>query len=95
MVHPADPQTRLGAGRSRVALAAPAGPLRLLLIGGAPFGEAVLMWWNFVARTSAEIEEAREDWAAGRRFGEVTGYPGARLDAPPFVARPVPPADRI
>ena len=92
---PPDTLVFLGAGRSRVALTAPGGPLRLLLIGGAPFGEAVLMWWNFVARTSAEIEQAREDWAAGRRFGEVKGYPGARLDAPPFVARPVSPADRI
>jgi redox-sensitive bicupin YhaK (pirin superfamily) len=94
-VLPPDALVFLGTGRSRLALAAPGGPLRLLLIGGAPFGEAVLMWWNFVARTSAEIAEAREEWAAGRRFGEVKGYPGARLDAPPFVARPVPPADRI
>ena len=48
------------------------------------------MWWNFVARTAEEIVAAREDWQAGRRFGEVRGYPGARLDAPEYVARPVP-----
>jgi hypothetical protein len=48
------------------------------------------MWWNFVARTTDEIVAAREDWQAGRRFGEVRAYAGARLDAPPLAARPVP-----
>jgi hypothetical protein len=64
---------------------------RSLLIGGTPFGETILMWWNFVARTPDEIREARDDWQAGRRFGEVRAYAGARLEAPPLVARPVPP----
>lgn len=49
------------------------------------------MWWNFVARAPDEIREARDDWQAGRRFGEVRAYAGPRLDAPPLVARPVPP----
>jgi hypothetical protein len=43
-----------------------------------------------VARTTDEIVAAREDWEAGRRFGEVAAYDGPRLSAPPFVARPVP-----
>jgi redox-sensitive bicupin YhaK (pirin superfamily) len=64
---------------------------RVLLIGGAPLGETILMWWNFVARTTDEIVAAREDWQARRRFAEVRGYSGERLDAPPFMARPVPP----
>ncbi|MFN8093094.1 MAG: pirin family protein [Vicinamibacteria bacterium] len=85
----------LGTGRSELSLAAKRdSPLRLLLLGGAPFGETVLMWWNFVARTAGEIREARDDWQAGRRFGEVKAYRGARLDAPPFVARPVPPSTK-
>ena len=54
-------------------------PFRGLLIGGAPFGETVLMWWNFVARTTEEIVAAREDWQAGRRFGEVRAYAGPRV----------------
>jgi hypothetical protein len=86
---PLEPATLLylGAGRAELPLrAAPAAPLRFLLLGGAPFGETVLMWWNFVARTADEIREAREDWQAGRRFGEVGAYGGARLEAPPFVA---------
>jgi quercetin 2,3-dioxygenase len=80
----------LGAGRRQLELRAQVPPLRVLLLGGAPFGETVLMWWNFVARTTDEIVAARADWQAGRRFGEVRAYEGPRLEAPPFVARPVP-----
>jgi redox-sensitive bicupin YhaK (pirin superfamily) len=55
---------------------------RVLLIGGPPFGETILMWWNFVARTPEEIAEARTDWEERRRFGEVAAYKGPRLGAP-------------
>ncbi|MFJ1753502.1 pirin family protein [Kitasatospora sp. NPDC088134] len=57
-------------------------PARLVLLGGTPFGEEIVMWWNFVARTGEEIVQARLDWEKGDRFGEVTGYPGDRLPAP-------------
>jgi hypothetical protein len=40
------------------------------------------MWWNFVARTHEEIAAAREDWAAGRRFGSVGGCERDALPAP-------------
>jgi redox-sensitive bicupin YhaK (pirin superfamily) len=55
---------------------------RLLLIGGRPFGEPILMWWNFVARTPEEIAHAREAWMQHERFGDVTAYHGSRLPAP-------------
>jgi hypothetical protein len=58
---------------------------RVLLIGGPPFPESILMWWNFVARTPDEIREARADWEAHRRFGEVSAYKGPRLAAPELV----------
>ena len=77
----------LGVGRSELALAGRGGASRILLLGGAPFGETVLMWWNFVARSTEEIIAARDDWEAGRRFGEVRGYDGRRTSAPPFVPR--------
>jgi len=81
----------LGTGRDEICLTVEPGRRpRALLLGGAPLGESVLMWWNFVARTAEEIVSAREDWQAGRRFGEVRGYPGQRLEAPAYVARPVP-----
>jgi redox-sensitive bicupin YhaK (pirin superfamily) len=68
-------------GRDRVELACD-GAAQLLLIGGTPFDEALLIWWNFVARTQAEIEEAAADWNAGRRFGDVLGTALARVPAP-------------
>jgi hypothetical protein len=60
------------------------------VIGGEPFGERLLMWWNFVARNGEEITQARGDWAAGR-FPEVHGYPGAPLAAPPLPPVPLKP----
>jgi redox-sensitive bicupin YhaK (pirin superfamily) len=54
--------------------------------------ETIIMWWNFVARTPDEIAQARDDWEAHRRFGEVKAYAGPRLDAPSLqrLARPNP-----
>jgi len=65
---------------------------RVLFIGGPPFPETILMWWNFVARTPEEIAQARADWQMGSRFGEVRAYRGPRLDAPELarLARPNP-----
>jgi len=80
----------LGSGRRELVIHSQGEGSRLLLLGGAPFGETILMWWNFVGRSTEEIVAAREDWQAGRRFGHVTDYAGPRLDAPPFIARPVP-----
>jgi redox-sensitive bicupin YhaK (pirin superfamily) len=52
-------------------------PARLILIGGEPFGEEIVMWWNFIGRDSEEIARFREEWQAeGERFGRVEGYVG-------------------
>ena len=53
------------------------------------------MWWNFVARTQSEIEQAREDWSQGTRFGEVKGYDGAPLRAPQLPEVPLKPRGRV
>lgn len=74
----------LGTQRSQVSIASREGA-RVLLIGGLPFAETILMWWNFVARTADEIRDARNDWEARRRFGDVSAYHGARLPAPAIV----------
>jgi hypothetical protein len=71
----------LGRGRSEVVLRS-AEDSRLFLLGGEPFEESLVMWWNFVGRTHSEIVEARADWQAGRRFGAVAGYAGDPLPAP-------------
>lgn len=79
----------LGTNRSGLELMTSTAAARTVLVGGAPFGEAIIMWWNFVARSAEEIRSAREDWEQHRRFGDVKAYAGARLPAPPFVLRPV------
>jgi quercetin 2,3-dioxygenase len=71
----------LGLGRASVDLFA-ARPARLFLLGGEPFDEPLVMWWNFVGRGHDEVAEFRADWAAHRRFGAVDGYAGDRLPAP-------------
>jgi quercetin 2,3-dioxygenase len=71
----------LGRGREALEIRC-TGPSRMILIGGVPFGEDILLWWNFVGRTREEIEEASAAWNAGLRFGEVRGSPSARLIAP-------------
>jgi redox-sensitive bicupin YhaK (pirin superfamily) len=69
-------------GREQIQIAAREGTTAMLL-GGVPLGEQLLMWWNFVARTPEEIQAAAADWRAGR-FGEVGGYAGEPLAAPPL-----------
>jgi hypothetical protein len=82
-----------GPGREELALRTEAAA-RILLIGGTPFGEEILVWWNFVARTREEIAAATRDWNAGRRFGTVRGSPSPPLVAPDVAGlnlRPAPP----
>ncbi len=71
----------LNVGRSSLEMQSANGA-RFLLLGGEPFPEHVLMWWNFVARTPEEIATARAAWEAGEHFGDVRGYAGPRLHAP-------------
>jgi quercetin 2,3-dioxygenase len=70
--------------REHARLSAPAGS-SLMLLGGEPLGEQLMMWWNFVARTPEEIEAAAASWRAGA-FGEVGGYQGEPMAAPPLDA---------
>lgn len=72
----------LGPGHRSMSLAFD-DPAQLLVIGGAPFAEDVLLWWNFVGRHPEEITQAADDWNAGRGpFGVVQGYDGPPLVAP-------------
>ncbi len=72
----------LDAGPDRLALANPGTePARAILLGGQPFAEDVIMWWNFIGRTQEEIETYRQQWQGGaggdaERFGQVAGYTG-------------------
>ncbi|MFD8970916.1 pirin family protein [Streptomyces sp. NPDC059593] len=75
----------LGCGRTELPLHA-LSDAGLMLLGGEPFEEEIVMWWNFVGRTDEEIRKAREEWMTSDRFGEVKGYDGDRLDAPEVPA---------
>jgi len=77
---PTGPLLYLGTGRERLRLSASA-PARLLLLGGEPFAEEIIMWWNFIGRSHEEIVASRDDWMAGRRFGTVS-FEGDPLPAP-------------
>jgi quercetin 2,3-dioxygenase len=71
----------VGTGRSSLTLSAMDG--RALLLGGEPFPDDLVMWWNFVGRSHDEIATARAAWeASDDRFGVVAGHDGARIPAP-------------
>ncbi|WP_034276262.1 pirin family protein [Haloechinothrix halophila] len=78
----------VGIGATCLRLANPsAEPARVVLLGGAPFDEDIVMWWNFVARSHDEIVRFQHEWQQeSERFGQVDGYVGdpARLPAPPL-----------
>lgn len=45
---------------------------RFMLLGGEPMDGHRFVWWNFVASSRERIEQAKEDWRAGR-IGQVPG----------------------
>lgn len=79
------PLAYLGTGRDRLDLVADRDGATVLLIGGEPLQEELVMWWNFVGRDHDEIVAARDAWEQhSARFGEVAGHDGARIPAPPL-----------
>ncbi|MER5178323.1 pirin family protein [Streptomyces sp. NPDC002896] len=84
----------LGCGRSELPLRAES-DAGLMLLGGEPFEEELVMWWNFIGRSQQEIEEARKEWMEGSCFGEVHGYAGGRLPAPELPPVPLKPRGRV
>jgi hypothetical protein len=85
----------LGTGRRTVRLAAEEAA-SLLLLGGEPFEEQLVMWWNFVGRSGEEIVDYADRWnAEDERFGVVVGYDGDRLPAPALPAMPLKARGRV
>jgi redox-sensitive bicupin YhaK (pirin superfamily) len=56
------PLLYLGSGHGTLALRAEE-PARAMLLGGEPFAEEIVMWWNFVGGDHEDIVRARSDWA--------------------------------
>jgi redox-sensitive bicupin YhaK (pirin superfamily) len=75
----------LGDSRHEVTVSSEHGAL-IFVLGGEPFEEDLVMWWNFAARTHDEIAQARADWetpdASVARFGRVVNHGDERIPAP-------------
>jgi redox-sensitive bicupin YhaK (pirin superfamily) len=65
---------------------------RLLVLGGPPFGEPIVMWWNFIGRTHEEIVGFREEWQAqiegGRQVDGRFGVVDIDMDSIPAPEMP-------
>ncbi|RYB93515.1 pirin family protein [Nocardioides oleivorans] len=65
---------------------------RMLVLGGPPFGEAIVMWWNFIGRTHDEIVGYREEWQAqladGRQVDGRFGVVDLDMDSIPAPEMP-------
>ncbi|MFS0853101.1 pirin family protein [Microbacterium sp. 179-I 3D4 NHS] len=73
----------LGDSRETIEVESTQGAL-LFLLGGEPFEDDIVMWWNFAGRSHEEIADARAEWeAASDRFGVVEGH-DVRIPAPPL-----------
>ncbi|MFM9450826.1 pirin family protein [Streptomyces europaeiscabiei] len=84
----------LGCGRTELPLRADS-DASLMLLGGEPFEEELIMFWNWIGRSQEEIAQARRDWMEGTRFGEVEGYDGPPLSAPELPAVSLKPRGRV
>ena len=61
-------------------------PLKAMLFGGEPLDAHRYLWWNFVSSSRERIEQAKDDWRAGR-FGTI---PGDAAESIPLPDRPGP-----
>ena len=63
-----------GAGDAMTFAAAPSGDMDILLLGGQPIREPVAAYGPFVMNTRAELQQAFEDYQAGR-LGSIPAVP--------------------
>ena len=55
----------------------------MLVLGGKPFGEQIVMWWNFIGRSHEEVVAFRDQWQ--RQRADRTPGPPGRYGAFPDV----------
>jgi quercetin 2,3-dioxygenase len=74
----------LGDNRRNIRLRSPAGG-RVIMLGGQPFVEDVVMWWNFIGRSHEEIVSFRSAWERrDARFPSVLSRTEKVMEAPPM-----------
>lgn len=67
----------------------------LLLLGGPPFGEQVVMWWNFIGRSHEEVVEYRTEWQTLIDAGSSYRFSLPRGDLLPPIPAPALPNVRM
>jgi redox-sensitive bicupin YhaK (pirin superfamily) len=84
----------LGVGRRSLRLRSTGGG-RVMLLGGEPFQEEIVMWWNFVGRSHAEVAGYRAAWEQREpRFPPVVDRGERVMEAPPMPSVPLKPRPR-
>ncbi|MDN5852995.1 MAG: pirin family protein, partial [Actinomycetia bacterium] len=80
---PADHLAVVETGHRALRVEAGTEPVLALLIGGEPFGEEIIMWWNFIGRTHEEIETYRAAYQAEMGFEvPLAGSPLSEFEEP-------------
>ena len=67
----------------------------LLLLGGAPFGEKIVMWWNFIGRDHDEVAEYRAQWQRLLETGRDDRFSLPSADLMPPIPAPALPNARM
>jgi redox-sensitive bicupin YhaK (pirin superfamily) len=69
-------------GESTIEISSSSGAT-LMLLGGVPLKEKIIMWWNFIGRSHQDVVDAREAWnTRSYRFGEFEDQIGGWIPAP-------------
>jgi redox-sensitive bicupin YhaK (pirin superfamily) len=66
------------------------GPTRLVIVGGAPLDGQRHIWWNFVASSAEQMEQASRDWRE-RNEARFPKVPGDEHEFIPLPDQPPPP----
>ncbi|WP_420000088.1 pirin family protein [Streptomyces boninensis] len=81
-------------GSETLAITAGDTEARVILLGGIPLGEQIVMWWNFIGRSHDEIAEYRRRYQAELGFEPIDplddGKPALFGEFPPGQLPPLP-----
>lgn len=80
----------LGTGVTQLQLSSGEHPIRVMLVGGEPLNEDIVMWWNFVGRSHQEIAQWRQRYQAEMGFEPpAEGSPLVGHDLDTAIAGPL------